>query len=100
MCHRLRAMSRDLIPSRGLCLCGRAHAIEAAEDRPGDHETLDLARPLVDLRDLGVAVVALDRELLGVAVAAQNLDRLRRLPARHLRREQLRLRALLRVPRA
>src|SRR4051794_26928767 len=68
-----------------------------AEDRARDHEPLDLARPLVDLRDLRVAVVALDRELLRVAVAAEDLDRLRRLAAGHLRGEELRLRALLRV---
>src|ERR1700757_2388882 len=34
-----------------------------AEDRPGDHKALDLTRALVDLRDLRVAVVALDRKL-------------------------------------
>src|SRR5262249_37256482 len=67
------------------------------ENRPGDHEPLDLARALVDLGDLGVAVVALDRELLRVAVAAEDLDRLPGLAARHLRRVELRLRARLRV---
>src|SRR5208283_4255634 len=36
----------------------------------GDHDALDLARPLVDLGDARVAVVTLDRELGGVAVAA------------------------------
>ena len=50
------------------------------ENRACDHEALDLARALVDLGDLGVAVVALDRELLRVAVAAEDLDRLARLP--------------------
>src|SRR5919109_5325225 len=67
------------------------------EDRARDHEPLDLARPLVDLGDLRVAVVALDRELLRVAVAAEDLDRLARVAAGHLRREELRLRALLGV---
>ena len=47
-----------------------------AEQRAGDDQALDLAGALVDLGDLGVAVVALDRELLGVAVAAEDLDRL------------------------
>ena len=42
----------------------------------GHDEPLDLARALVDLGDLRVAVVALDGELLGVAVAAQDLNRL------------------------
>src|SRR3569832_2273389 len=65
------------------------------EDRPRDHEPLDLARALVDLGDLRVPVVALDRELLGVAVAAEDLDRLGRLAAGDLRREELGLRALL-----
>src|SRR3712207_8938909 len=51
-----------------------------------DHEPLDLARPLVDLGDLRVAVVALDGELLRVAVAAQDLDRLGRLAARQDRK--------------
>src|ERR671927_2030609 len=67
------------------------------EDRPRDDDALDLARPLVDLGDLRVPVVALDRELLRVAVAAEDLDRLRRLPPRRLRGEKLRLRAQLRV---
>src|SRR5438034_2761044 len=68
-----------------------------SEDGAGDDEPLDLARALVDLRDLRVAVVALDRELLRVAVAAEDLDRLGGLPACHLRREELRLGALLGV---
>ena len=73
---------------------------EVPEDLARDHEPLDLARALVDLGDLRVAVVALDRELLRVAVAAEDLDRLRGLAPRHLGREQLRLRALLGVRRA
>src|SRR5262249_46395191 len=60
----------------------------------GDDEALDLARALVDLRDLGVAVVALRRELLRVAVAAEDLDRLAGRPARDGGGEQLRLRPL------
>src|SRR6185437_6985396 len=67
------------------------------EDRAGDDEPLDLARSLVDLGDLRVAVVALDRELLRVAVAAEDLDRLARLPPRHLGGEELGLRAGLGV---
>src|SRR5205823_9411596 len=73
------------------------HPLLQAENRAGDHEALDLARPLVDLRDLRVAVVTLDRELLRVAVAAEDLDRLARLAPRHLRGEQLRLRSRLGV---
>src|SRR5204862_6524792 len=73
----------------------REIALAEGEDRAGDHEPLDLARALVDLRDLGVAVEALHRELLRVAVAAEDLDRLGSLPPRHLRCEQLCLRAFL-----
>src|SRR5919106_2934480 len=62
------------------------------QDLPRDHDPLDLARALVDLGDLRVAVVPLDRELLRVAVAAEDLDRLGGLTAGHLRREELRLR--------
>src|ERR671925_1043174 len=82
---------------RRALLTGAELAPLQPEDRAGDHEPLDLTRPLVDLRDLRVAVVPLDRELLRVAVAAEDLDRLRRLAARHLGRIELRLRALLRV---
>src|SRR5581483_8792540 len=75
----------------------RELALSEPEDRARDHQALDLARPLVDLGDLRVPVVALDRKLCRVAIPAEDLDRLSGLPTRHLRREQLRLRALLRV---
>ena len=65
-----------------------------AEQRPGDDQTLDLARALVDLGHLRVAVVALDRELLGVAIAAEDLDRLACPVARDARGEELGLGAL------
>src|SRR5206468_7160549 len=76
---------------------GRRRALDVAQYLSRDHETLDLARALVDLRDLRVAVVALDREFLRVPVAAEHLDRLGRLPPRHLGRVELRLRAGLGV---
>src|SRR5699024_279558 len=47
-----------------------------AENVAGDNDALDLARALVDLGDLGVAHHALNRVILGVAVAAVDLDRL------------------------
>src|SRR3954465_14121235 len=78
-------MSRDLVPD------------DVPEDLARDHESLDLARPLVDLGDLRVTVVALDGKLLRVAVAAEDLDRLAGHAPRRLRREQLRLRPLLGV---
>src|SRR5438045_3598800 len=77
---------------RPMSLALGERALGEAEDRSGDHESLDLAGPLVDLRDLRVAVVALDRKLLRVAVAAEDLNRLSRLPPRDLGGEELRLR--------
>src|SRR5258707_209708 len=59
-----------------------------AQQRPGDDQALDLARALVDLGDLGVAVVALGGELAGVAIAAEHLDRLARPVAGHARGEE------------
>ena len=73
---------------------GATALVLAREDRARDHDPLDLARSLVDLRDLRVAVVALDRELLRVAVAAEHLDRLLRDCAPRPGGEQLRLGAL------
>src|SRR3954452_22669272 len=86
MCSSARSQAR---PHAG---SGLARGV--AEQRPRDHEALDLARALVDLGDLRVAVVALGRELLRVAVAAEHLDRLAGPVARDAACEQLRLRAL------
>src|SRR5437764_3891389 len=77
--------------------CARLSPHSLAEDRAGDHEPLDLARALVDLGDLGVAVIALGRELLRVAVTAEDLDRLAGLAAGDGRGEELGLRTLDRV---
>src|SRR3954470_15419598 len=76
--------------ANGIASSSTAHRL--AEERPRDHEPLDLRRPLVDLGDLGVAVVALGRELLRVAVAAEDLDRLAGPLPRHPRGEELGLR--------
>src|SRR3954468_10089929 len=81
--------------ANGIASSSTAHRL--AQERPRDHEPLDLRRPLVDLGDLGIAVVALGRELLRVAVAAEDLDRLARPVPRHPRGEELGLRALDRV---
>src|SRR5215213_5020243 len=78
--------------SNGIASSSTPHRL--AEERPRDDEPLDLRGPLVDLRDLGVAVVALGRELLRVAVAAEDLDRLAGLRPGHAAREQLCLRPL------
>src|SRR6478672_11132106 len=68
-----------------------------AQQRTCDDQALDLARALVDLGDLGVAVVALGREVLRVAVAAEDLDRLAGPVAGDAAGEELGLRALDRV---
>src|SRR4051794_34800297 len=84
----------------GVAAMGRSLGVEAgrlAEQGPGDDEALDLAGALVDLCDLGVAVVALGRELLRVAVAAEHLDGLGGLAAGDARCEQLGLGTLDRV---
>src|SRR5438270_13760137 len=47
-----------------------------ASERAADHDPLDLGGPLEQRVDLRVAVPLLDREVLDVAVPAQDLDRL------------------------
>src|SRR5215210_1138372 len=66
---------------------------------PRDDEPLDLRGPLVDLEQLGVAHELLDRVLLHVAVAAEDLHRVgrdlhRRLGGEALREGGLQRRAL------
>ena len=63
-------------------------------DRAGDDQALDLRGALEDRVDLRVAVHALDRELAGVAVAAEDLDRPLGRPDGDLAGLQLRHRAL------
>src|SRR3954451_10357103 len=65
-------------------------AMPLAPHRPGDDEPLDLVRALVDLRDLRSAHHPLDRILVDVAVAAEDLHRLDRHRHRRVGREQLR----------
>src|SRR6185437_7809014 len=57
--------------------------------RPRDHQPLDLAGALVDLGDLGVAEVALQRHLLGITHAAVDLHRLVADPHRRFGRGEL-----------
>jgi hypothetical protein len=70
---------------------GRASGVrrlaEAAEEIARDDQLLNLARPLVDFRDFCVTVVALDRKLRRIAVAAVDLDGFRRVLAGRRRRE-------------
>src|SRR5215218_1321982 len=67
-------------------------AMSGLEDPVGDHHLLDLAGPLVDLEDARVAEEALDVVLLGVAIAAVDLESLVGDPLRHLGGEELGLR--------
>src|SRR5689334_24704052 len=66
-----------------LSVCGSAAAgrRDRGGGRPGeratDHHPLDLVGALEDLHDLGLAHVALDREVAGVAVAAVDLHGVR-----------------------
>src|SRR5688572_17481575 len=69
-------------------------ALVRPQEVAGDHDSLDLARALVDLGDLRVAVVPLGRELARVAVAAEHLDRVLARLDGDPRREQLRHRSL------
>ena len=57
-------------------------SVALAEQGPRDDESLDLLGPLVELGDLRVAHHPLDRELVDVAVAAQDLDGVGRDPHR------------------
>src|SRR5436190_6737920 len=72
----------------GFCALARGLPREVARD----DEPLDLARPLVDLRDARVAVVSLDRIVAKVAIAAMDLDRLGTHPLGELRGVELGLR--------
>ena len=68
---RTRRLSSRLAAQRAL-----------AEQCARDDEPLDLLRPLVELRDLGVAHHPLDRELVDIAVSAQDLHGVGRDPHR------------------
>src|SRR3954471_7011789 len=72
-------------------LIGRRH-----EELFRDHEPLDLRGALVDLEQLRVAHELLDRVLLDVAVAAEDLHGVRRRLHRHVGGEALRERRVKR----
>src|SRR5258705_4342543 len=63
---------------------------------PGDHQALDLRSALVDLEQLRIAHQLLDRVLLDVAVAAEDLDGIGRDLHRRVGCEALRVRRLQR----
>src|SRR6201997_5400350 len=72
---RIPAMSRRLTAPTGRAV--PAGPVAREEDLLRDHEPLDLRRALVDLEQLRVAHQLLDRVLLDVAVAAEDLDGVR-----------------------
>src|ERR1700742_2263817 len=94
--RRLRAGDEDRAPQPD----PRSPAVNSglldvdAGDRAGNDQALDLGGALEDGVDLGVAVHPLDRELAGVAVAAEDLDRPLGRPDGDLSGLQLRHRAL------
>ena len=103
--HAKHAWTTETYASAGVAVMPRASFPTRPGGRrrpaaPRDDEALDLRRPLVDLRDLRVAVVALGREARRVAVAAEDLDRLAGHPPRDAGGEELGLRALDLVRRA
>src|SRR3954447_366485 len=69
--------------------------VQLPQNLPRDHDPLDLAGPLTDLADLGVAHHPLHRILVGVAVAAEDLHRLGGGPHGQLGAEELGHRRLL-----
>src|SRR5436853_1290400 len=73
------------------------HVPHSLEHLACDDELLDLRRPLVDLRDLGVTEVALDLGLANEAVAAMHLHGVGGHLHRRLGREELGHRRLLRI---
>ncbi len=78
---------------RGAVASGRCDLVEQA---PGDDDSLDLVRALVDLGDLGIPHHALDREVPRVAGAPEELDGIGGHAHGRVRREQLRHGGLLR----
>lgn len=46
------------------------------QQTPGDDQTLDFAGALADGEEFGIAIIPLDGKVLGVAIAAMNLDAL------------------------
>src|SRR6188474_1886545 len=86
-------VTRATRPDRSISIATRQ------EDLLRDHEPLDLRGALVDLEQLRVAHELLDRVLLDVAVAAEDLDRVgghlhRRVGGETLRERGLQRRAL------
>src|SRR5262249_45348620 len=78
-----RACSIETTGSRNIRVCGIScgppvgssdRQTRVAKDLARDDQTVDLARPLVDLRDPRIAKVSFDGILLGVPVAAVDLQ--------------------------
>src|SRR3546814_3842110 len=73
---------------RPRCLAGGLHRSAQPGFVAGDDQALDFAGALVDLGDLGVAEVALDRPFLRITHAGVDLPRLVGDPHRRLRSEE------------
>ena len=84
------------LPPFQRALAAGASVAARQEDLLRDHEALDLRRALVDLEELRVAHQLLDRVLLHVAVAAEDLHGVGRDLHRRVGREPLRERRLQR----
>src|SRR6476620_204180 len=69
--------------------CGVGTGWSAAQQLTGDDQALDLVGALEDLGHLGLAHVALDREVLRVTVATEDLDRIGGDPHRGVGAHQL-----------
>src|SRR5262245_53366516 len=81
---RAPPVTRAIRPERSISIVTRKQQLAR------DHEALDLGRSLVDLEERRVAHELLDRELLDVPVAAEDLDGIGRDLHARVRREALR----------
>src|SRR5881397_2664546 len=99
--HGAAMSGRRALPALGRPRLAAERAVLAvAHGVVGLDERVQLARSLVDDGRLGVAQVALDGELVRVAVGAMDLDRVKGALHRVLGRVPLRQRRLARVPTA
>src|ERR1051325_6326035 len=68
-------VTRATLPDRSISIAMAATLVLREEDLLRNHEPLNLTRALVDLEELRVAHQLLDRILLDVPVAAEDLHR-------------------------
>src|SRR5437879_11968973 len=94
--RNVRRVSRCLVIKRLLARVASL-APSAAQELSGDDHALDLVRALVDLHDLRVPHIPLDRIVARVAIPAEDLDRVGRDLHRRVARPALRHRRFVRV---